>query len=105
MANGVAGAGGCLFPKVGEDGRLDTTPAAGADPCDTTNGGKAGNGGTGYSGAGNGVSISVTGNNFAFGGYAGGGVGRIRVNTMTGGFNRSSGLFSPIPITGAIAIR
>jgi hypothetical protein len=40
----------------------------------------------------------------AFGGYGGGGVGRIRINAAPGGFHRA-GLFSPIPSTGAIVTR
>jgi hypothetical protein len=106
VANGGAGAGGCLFPKAGEDGRLDATPATGGDPCNT-DGGKGGNGGAGNSGAGNGTSINQagTGNAFAFAGYGGGGVGRIRVNTLSGGFHRTGGLFSPNPSTGAVTTR
>jgi hypothetical protein len=106
VANGGGGGGGCIFPKAGEDGRLDATPATGGDPCDT-DGVKGGNGGAGNSGAGNGGSINQagTGNAFAFAGYGGGGVGRIRVNTLSGGFHRTGGLFSPNPSTGAIATR
>jgi len=104
VANGGAGAGGCLFPKAGEDGRLDAMPATGGDPCDTT-GVKGGNGGAGNSGAGNGDSINQAGLSFALAGYGGGGVGRIRVNTLSGGFHRTGGLFSPNPSTGAVTTR
>ena len=107
VANGGAGAGGCVFPQAGEDGRLDATPATGGDPCGS-HGGQGGNGGAGNTGAGNGVSVNEADAGMlvlVFGGYGGGGVGRIRVNTIPDGLNRTGGLFSPNPSTGTIASR
>jgi hypothetical protein len=40
----------------------------------------------------------------AYGGYGGGGVGRIRINTVSSGL-RATGLFSPNPTTGTITTR
>lgn len=105
VANGGAGAGGCVFPRLGEDGRLDTMPATPGVGC-SDQGGDGGSGGAGNTGAGNGASINRTGtgSTTAFAGYGGGGVGRIRVNTAPGGLHRA-GLFSPNPSTGAVATR
>ena len=105
VANGGGGSGGCFFPRIGEDGRLDATPAAGGAPCDAS-GANGGNGGAGNTGAGNGVNANTvgTGAPAAFGGFGGGSVGRIRINTVTGGL-RVTGLFSPNPSTGTIATR
>lgn len=105
VGNGGAGAGGCFLPHVGEDGRLDATPATGGVPCDT-NGGNGGNGAARNAGAGGGISVNGVslGSQFAFGGYGGGGGGRIRVNTVSRGLN-ITGVFSPNPSTGAVATR
>jgi hypothetical protein len=105
VANGGGGSGGCIFPIVGEDGRLDATPAAGGAPCNAS-GANGGNGGAGNTGAGNGVNANTvgTGAPAAFGGFGGGSVGRIRVNTSSGGL-RVTGLVSPNPSTGTIATR
>jgi hypothetical protein len=108
VTNGGAGAGGCLFvPRPGEDGRLDASPATGGDPCDIDSG-KGGNGAAGNLGAGAGISIAHSDGGelfLVFGGYGGGGVGRIRVNSAAGRFHRTRGLLSPNPSTGAIATR
>lgn len=101
VANGGAGAGGCLLPQAGEDGRPDATPATGGLPCDT-NAGNGGNGAARNAGAGGGIDAQGVG--LAFGGHGGGGVGRIRVNTVSGGLH-AIGVFSPNPSTGTIAIR
>jgi hypothetical protein len=104
VANGGAGSGGCLIPMVGEDGHLDSAPAMGSTGCADI-GGSGGNGGAGMLPAGAGMSMTVlSSGSSAFGGYGGGGVGRIRINTAPGGFHRA-GLFSPSPSTGAIATR
>jgi hypothetical protein len=106
VANGGAGAGGCLLPKAGEDGRLDAIPATGGLACDASTGGGGGNGAAGNTGARGGTSINVAaaGGTLAFGGHAGGGVGRTRVNTVSAGLT-VTGLFSPNPTTGTIATR
>lgn len=106
VANGGAGAGGCFIPKVGEDGRPDATPATGGAPCEISNG-QGGNGGANNAGAGNGAGTNVAamGQGSTFAGHGGGGFGRIRVNTIPGGFHRAGGLFSPNPSTGAIVTR
>ena len=104
VANGGGGAGGCLFPRAGEDGRLDATPASGGIACDVGNGRDGGTGGAGNQGARNGGSLSVSGTGPAFAGAGGGSVGRIRVNTVSGGLS-GNGVFSPNPTTGAIGTR
>lgn len=101
VANGGAGAGGCLFPTPGESGRLDSRPAVGTAGC--SNGGKGGNGGAGTISAEIGSGITLSGN-VGYGGHGGGSVGRIRVNTISGGLH-VTGLVSPNPSTGSIAIR
>jgi hypothetical protein len=81
-------------------------PAMGGIPCSAgTLGGKGGNGGARNSGATAGASVNAAGMGLeAFAGYGGGGVGRIRVNTVSGGLH-TTGLFSPNPTTGAIGSR
>lgn len=102
VANGGAGASGCLLPAPGEEGRLDAAPATGGIACGSTEGPHGGNGASGDIAAGVGASIATSG--VAFAAHGGGGVGRIRVNTAPGGFHRA-GLFSPNPSTGAVATR
>ncbi len=104
VANGGAGAGGCLFPEVGENGHLDAAPAIGGGTGCSGTGANGGNGGAGTVPAGRGTSISTPDAGNVFAGNGGGGVGRIRINTAPGGFHRA-GLFSPNPSTGAIATR
>ncbi|HEY0477220.1 MAG TPA: hypothetical protein VGD37_06830 [Kofleriaceae bacterium] len=106
VANGGAGGGGCLLPLSGEDGRLDAMPASAGIGCAGSGGVDGGNGGSGNAAARNGASINRVGTGFnnAYAGYGGGGVGRIRVNTVSGGLH-VTGLFSPNPSTGSIAIR
>jgi len=64
------------------------------------------NGGAGNAVAGNGATVNLagTGATAVSAGYGGGSVGRIRINTISGGFHRA-GVFSPNPSTGAIATR
>lgn len=104
VANGGAGGGGCAFPTPAENGRLDATPATGGPPC--VFGARGGNGGAANSGAGIGVAADMTGHGAAaaFGGHGGGGVGRIRVNTKSGGLH-ATGIFSPSPTTETLATR
>ena len=105
VANGGAGADLCFFALVtGEDGRLDATPAIGAAACDPELGARGGNGAAGSTTAGAGTSLSVSTGGSAFPGGGGGGVGRIRVNTASGGVD-ASGVFSPGPSTGTIGVR
>lgn len=104
VANGGGGAGGCLFPAVGENGHLDAAPATGGGTGCGGFGANGGNGGAGTVPAGKGMSISISDGSDAFGGHGGGGAGRIRINTAPSGFHRA-GLFSPNPSTGAIATR
>jgi hypothetical protein len=104
VANGGGGAGGCFIPRAGEDGRLDATPASGGTACDSGNGRDGGAGGAGNQGARNGISLSVAGSGIAFAGAGGGSVGRIRVNTVSGGLG-GNGVFSPNPTTGVISTR
>lgn len=104
VANGGAGAGGCLFPQVGENGHLDTAPATGGGTGCGGFGANGGNGGAGTVPAGKGMTMVISDNSEIFGGHGGGGVGRIRINTAPGGFHRA-GLFSPNPSTGIIATR
>jgi hypothetical protein len=104
VANGGAGAGGCTLALPGENGRLDAKPATGGVGC--ANGANGGNGGAGNSGTGDGASINLAGTGIliVFAGHGGGGVGRIRVNTVSGGLH-ATGLFSPNPSSGTIASR
>jgi len=104
---GAAGANdqdGCFH--VGEDGRLDSMPAIGGLGC----GAFASNGGNGAArntSASNGSDISAVGSNDLWAwaaGHGGGGVGRIRINTVSGGLN-ATGVFSPNPSIGTIATR
>ena len=108
VANGGAGANGCgLFGIVaGESGRLDAKPATGSSAtCSGGSGVNGGNGGASDIGAMNGTNNMSPGNSTAmFAGHGGGGVGRIRVNTVSGGLH-VTGLFSPNPSTGTIATR
>jgi hypothetical protein len=104
VANGAGGNGGCFFAtRPGENGRLDATPALGGT-CSSGEAGAGGNGAAGAIGATGGVSIHLSNADAALAGHGGGGVGRIRINSTSGGFHRA-GLFSPDPSTGAIAIR
>jgi hypothetical protein len=104
VANGGGGSGGCLIPKGAESGRLDARRAAGGPGC-PPQGGDGGTGGAGTSGQGAiGASISISGTGSAFGAFGGGGVGRIRVNTLSGGLH-STAIFSPTPTTGPLATR
>jgi hypothetical protein len=105
MANGGAGAGGCLFPKKGEDGRLDARPASHGIGCsDSATAADGGDGGALNAGAGNGGSANEASTGIVFGGHGGGGVGRIRINTVPGGLH-STGVYSPNPSTGVLASR
>jgi hypothetical protein len=104
VANGGAGAGGCLFPPVGEDGRLDATPATAGLGCAASGGVNGGNGAAGNLGAVSGANVTLPGDTSVFGGHGGGGLGRVRVNTRSGGL-RATGLFSPNPSTGTLATR
>jgi hypothetical protein len=104
VANGGAGAAGCLLPTPGEDGRLDAAPATGGVTCGSGQGLAGGNGGAGTFTAGNGTSGSAPDDAVVSAGHGGGGVGRIRINTAPGGFRRA-GLFSPNPSTGTLATR
>ena len=104
VANGGAGAGGCLLPQVGENGHLDAAPAIGGGTGCGGLGANGGNGGAGTVPAGKGINVSISDSSDVFGGGGGGGVGRIRINTAPGGFHRA-GLFSPNPSTGDIAAR
>lgn len=104
VANG--GGGGNGFEMAGEDGALDTTQAKGADRFvdGAIIGGAGGNGGTASSPAAPGGNMETLGAGAAYGGHGGGGVGRIRVNTASGGV-RGTGIFSPAPSTGSLATR
>lgn len=101
VANGAGGNSGCLLGTPGQDGRLDATPAQGGT-C--ASGGAGGNGGAGSVAAGTGANVNLGTAGTALAGHGGGGVGRIRINTAPGGFQRA-GLFSPNPSTGTIATR
>jgi len=104
VANGGAGAELCLFRLIlGEDGRLDAMPAIGAAPCDTSIGGGGGDGAAGTTLAGSGLSHTVSSGS-TFAGNGGGGVGRIRINTVSGGLH-ATGIFSPNPSTGTVGTR
>lgn len=103
VANGGAGAGGCFIPEVGENGHLDAAPAIGGGTGCSGVGANGGNGGAGTVPPGKGMDVILSdSSSTVYGG--GGGVGRIRINTAPGGFQRA-GLFSPNPSTGAIATR
>lgn len=104
VANGGAGSGGCFAPKLGEDGRLDDKPAAPGLACSAGLTSDGGRGGARTAPAGNGVNISATNNSNLFAGHGGGGVGRIRINTVSGGLH-TTGVFSPSPTTGTLATR
>lgn len=104
IANGGSGVGiGANFGTE-ESARLDAMPAHGGAALD--NGavlfGAGGNGGAGNFGATGGQSISGT--NIVNGGHGGGGYGRIRVNTMSGG-HTEGGIYSPTPTFGTIGTR
>src|SRR4029078_11325124 len=103
-ANGGAGAGGCVLPNPGEDGRLDAMSAAGGEACTTFPGGKGGNGGARNTGPSAGANAQRSGTGPVYAGNGGGGVGRIRVNTIAGGLH-VTGVFSPNPGTGLITTR
>jgi len=108
VANGGAGAGAngtdaCF--NVGEDGRLDAMPAIGGLGCSSFSS-RGGNGAARNTGASNGDDINGVSLNspVALAGHGGGGVGRIRINTASGGLN-ATGVFSPNPTIGTIATR
>jgi len=105
VANGGAGASGGLPPMLGQDGRPNATPAIGGLPCATTCG-SGGNGAARNTGAAGGASVDgvSVGTSVVFAGNGGGGVGRIRVNSIAGGLT-ATGIFSPNPSTGTIATR
>lgn len=100
VANG-GGGGSCIS---GQDGRLNATSASGGvnDVACHFPHGSGGNGAAGSLEAGVGESISSRLQ--SFGGSGGGGVGRIRVNTASGGI-RGAGIFSPAPSTGTLGSR
>lgn len=102
VTNGAGGMG----EAVGQDGRLDSTPANGGDPLATPHvAGRGGNGAAGTSGAMTGDSVDTGAvDTFATGGSGGGGFGRIRVNTASG-ITRGAGRFSPLPSLGTLAPR
>jgi hypothetical protein len=108
VANGAGGGSG-LGPGR-EDGRLDATPASGsaarADDGEfgAIRSAQSGSGGAGSIAAENGRNIIAPDGFATFGGGGGGGVGRIRVNTASGGI-RGGGVFSPPPSTGTLATR
>jgi hypothetical protein len=106
VANGGAGAGGGFIPAEGEDGRTDAQPAEGG-PSNDVNLGVGGDGAAGNTAATAGASenhMSGLSTDLNFAGHGGGGVGRIRVNTASDGFV-DSGLFSPSPTSGPVAVR
>jgi hypothetical protein len=106
VANGAGGTSGCFLsaPSIAEDGRLDAMPAAGGASCNSFTG-AGGRGGARDFAASIGATVDQSGTgNLAAGGCGGGSVGRIRVNTVSGGL-RATGLFSPNPSTGTIATR
>lgn len=104
VANGGAGADTCLLNvSYGEDGRLDAMPARGGMACDPAIGSGGGNGGARNDEARPGNNLTVT-NKVAIAGNGGGGVGRIRINTVSGGVD-ATGIISPNPSTGTIATR
>jgi hypothetical protein len=106
VANGGAGAGGGFIPAEGEDGRTDDQPALGG-PSGDSNLGQGGNGAAGNVAATAGQNInfdSGLSTDLNFAGHGGGGVGRIRVNTITDGLV-DTGIFSPTPTTGPIGTR
>lgn len=106
VANGAGGTSGCFLSSQGvaEDGRLDAMRAAGGASCNAFTG-AGGYGGARDFGAGFGDSVDQSGTgNLAAGGSGGGSAGRIRVNTPSGGLH-ATGVFSPNPTTGPIAVR
>ncbi len=106
----VANGGGGSAWTSGEDGRLDATPAngsnayAGDGPFGYIRSARSGAGAAGSIGATDGTSIDAPTGFATHGGGGGGGVGRIRVNTASGGV-RGGGVFSPPPSTGTLATR
>lgn len=113
-ANGAVtanGGGGTGCGDQAEDGRTDGKPAQGGDACLEPNRGYVTDGRGGNGGAGNveatdgapGLS-SPDGSPFGYGGNGGGGVGRIRINTVPGP-RQSSGTFSPEPNWAALAVK
>jgi hypothetical protein len=106
VANGAGGTSGCFLSgqSIAEDGRLDAMRASGGASCNSSTG-AGGRGGARDGAAELGDSINQTGTgNLAAGGSGGGSAGRIRINTVAGGLH-ATGLFSPNPSTGTIAIR
>lgn len=100
VANG--GGGGGAPGMQGQDGHLDATQASGGAPgAGAANAG--GTGGAGGADGGNG-GPAPRGALIAFAGHGGGGVGRIRVNTVAGG-RRGSGYYSPSPTEGTLTTR
>lgn len=100
-ANG-GGGGGC---DSGGDGRSDTLPTGGAG-CSTGSIGNFRDNARGGNGAAGDVPANPGGSRILIDGAAGGGgggFGRIRINTSPGGL-RNTGIFSPNPSLGTIAI-
>ncbi|HET7506015.1 MAG TPA: hypothetical protein VFK02_33575 [Kofleriaceae bacterium] len=109
VANGGGGGNACGLLGIvpGENGRLDGTPAAGSTgPCSdgSPSAARGGNGAAGSFGPGSGQDGPTPISAGAFGGHGGGGVGRIRVNTVPGGLH-VTGIFSPTPTTGELESR
>lgn len=105
VANGAAGQGCAGSPP---HGRLDAMPAIGG-PAGCNDGykstGQGGNGGAANIEADNGKDMARQPNLVgAIGGQGGGGIGRIRVNTVSGGL-RVSGVFSPTASIGDLTTR
>jgi len=101
FANGSGGGGG---PECGsgEGGRLDRTPASGAQ-CTRSTFGDGGAGGTGAVSPLPGEPASANGSSDTYGGGGGGSAGYIRINTRNGSFESAlSTVFSPEPTTGPL---
>jgi hypothetical protein len=106
VANGGSGGGGCPLPGMavdGEPGHLDATAAVGGTSCDPSFS-QGGNGGARDDLARNALDAGGAGATLAAAGHGGGSVGRIRVNSVSGGLH-STGVFSPNPSTGPLAVR
>lgn len=105
VANGAGGMGSLM----GQDGQLSATPALGSNinfrQDYNAQEGAGGNGGARNSEATNGQSLDEgTLAVIPWAGHAGGGAGRIRVNTIPDGL-KQGGVFSPVPSTGPLATR
>jgi hypothetical protein len=105
IANGGSGGGGELVPKnnPGGDTHYNTTPAAGGQPTDANKGGAGGSGAAGATQATAGQDKSVSGGTEVYGGFGGGGEGRIRINTLTG--VHATGVLSPTPSDATLSTR